>query len=243
VIDWTEFDAALEQYQGEFWWRDDDAVADTPQLQTLLTLADDVGAPLTLAVIPAHLDKSLPEAIKDRNVTVAVHGWSHTNHAPVDEKKAEFRAHRPEDVLLDEAKQGKYRLDEVFGAQSLPVFIPPWNRLDEDLPLADIGYRGVSVFGQRALTRNRNLLRFDAHIDPIDWRGTRSVVAPKRILANVIKLMGSNEPIGLMTHHLVHDDAIWDFLHVLVSHLKQKGAKWTSGMDLLTRASQKTSLG
>jgi len=95
MTDWRAFDEALEKYNGAFWWRDDDAISDTASLHQLLNLADSVGAPLTLAVIPANLDETLPKAIDDRNVTVAVHGWSHTNHAPEGEKKAEFRAHRP----------------------------------------------------------------------------------------------------------------------------------------------------
>jgi len=176
MTDWRAFDEALERYTGAFWWRDDDAIADTAPLRALMDLADSVEAPLTLAVIPANLDASLPKAVSDRNVTVAVHGWSHTNHAPEKEKKAEFRAHRPSSVLLDEAKRGKTCLDEAFGSQALPLFIPPWNRMDEGLPLSELGYRGLSVYGQREITHHNGLARFDSHIDPIDWRGTRSSV-------------------------------------------------------------------
>ena len=233
MTDWTAFDAALEQYQGVFWWRDDDAITDTDSLHRLMALADSVDAPLTLAVIPANLEASLPDAVAERNVTVAVHGWSHTNHAPVDEKKAEFRAHRPREVLLNEAAEGKKRLDEAFGKQSLPLFIPPWNRMIEGLELSDIQYRGVSVFGQREITDTNGLVRFDAHIDPIDWRGARSAIDLQIIINELADLMASKSPIGIMTHHLVHDEAIWELITVLITRLKQAGATWGSAHDLL----------
>lgn len=233
MTDWTAFDAALEQYEGAFWWRDDDAIAETDALHDLMALADSVDAPLTLAVIPAHLEESLPKAIAGRNVTVAVHGWSHTNHAPQGEKKAEFRAHRPTEVLLDEAARGKQKLDHAFGNQSLPLFIPPWNRMSETLALSEVEFRAISVFGQRNIVMEGELIRFDSHIDPIDWRGTRSAVDLQIIINELTVLMSSKSPIGIMTHHLVHDPAIWELMTILVSHLKQAGATWVSAVDLL----------
>jgi len=236
VTDWRAFDAALERFDGAFWWRDDDAISDTASLRQLMELADNVEAPLTLAVIPAHLDDTLPKLVSGRIVTVAVHGWSHSNHAPEGEKKAEFRAHRPEQLLLEEASQGKKLLDDAFGKQSVPVFIPPWNRMDEDLPLSELGYCGLSIYGKRELTLQGDLVRFDSHIDPIDWRGTRSAVDLQTIINELTALMSSNAPIGLMTHHLVHDQAIWGLMDVLVKRLKAARAAWTSAGDLVTRA-------
>jgi hypothetical protein len=198
-----------------------------------MDLADRVEAPLTLAVIPAHLTPSLAPVIAGRNVTVAVHGWSHESHAPADEKNAEFGAHRPHAVMLDDATRGKAVIDGAFGAQALPLFIPPWNRFDPTLPLADLGYEGVSVYGQREITRAHDLTRFDAHLDPIEWRGTRSSVPPQGFINHLVKLLDSEAPIGLMTHHLVHDDAIWALVETVVTRLTSAGATWISPRDLL----------
>src|SRR5690242_11095944 len=67
--------------EARFWWRDDDAVEATPQLDALLRLSGDV--PLALAVIPAFVEHSLAEALQTRpNVTVLQHGWSHANRQP-----------------------------------------------------------------------------------------------------------------------------------------------------------------
>ena len=236
MTDWTKLDAELERRTPTLWWRDDDAVADTPALHRLMDLADSVDAPLTLAVIPGNLEDSLAPAVAGRNVTTAVHGWSHTNHAPPDGKKAEFRDHRPQPTLMDEAKKGKEVLGAAFGPQALPLFIPPWNRMDEGLPLAAHGYRGVSIFGQREISHTHNLIRFDSHLDPIDWRGTRSAISTQLMADQIADLLAIDAPIGLMTHHLVHDEAIWSLCEELVSRLAGAGTQWISARDLLTRA-------
>ena len=237
MTDWSRLDAALDKAETPaFWWRDDDAIADTPALHRLLDMAESIAAPLVLAVIPGNLTDGLAKAIEGRDVTTAVHGWTHTNHAPVSEKKAEFRNHRPEAVLMDEARRGLGILDDAFGIQSLPLFIPPWNRVAIDLPLAQCGFSGISIYGQREVSCERNLVRFDSHLDPIDWRGSRSAVPLQRIIDEIADLLASNAPIGLMTHHLVHDDAIWTLCETLVTRLNQRGVQWISARDLLTRA-------
>ena len=226
-IDWTRFDAALERRAPTLWWRDDDAVAPSPQLDRLIALAEKVESSLTLAVIPAHATEALAGAISGHAVTVGVHGWAHENHAPPGKKKTEFD-HRPVDALLTDARNGKERLEALFGATALPLFIPPWNRMAAALPdhLESIGYRGVSAFAQREMTRAGSLTRIDTHIDPIDWRGTRSVIEPQGLVDHVTALLQDAAPIGLITHHLVHDDAIWSLTEALVIRLTQYGAKW-----------------
>ena len=106
--------------------------------------------------------------------------------------------------------------------------------MDEELPLFEIGYRGLSVFGQREVALQGNLVRFDSHVDPIDWRGSRSAVELQIIINNLTALMSSNAPIGIMTHHLVHDTAIWGLMSILVARLKKAGVTWLSAGDLLT---------
>jgi len=106
--------------------------------------------------------------------------------------------------------------------------------MSPEIPLAGCGYEGISVFGQREIARENGLIRFDAHIDPIDWRGSRSAVSKETIVNELINLLKTNAPIGLMTHHLVHDEAIWSLCSDLVTHLTSKGAHWISARNLLT---------
>lgn len=213
-----------------FWWRDDDAVAETEALVRLGALADRLDMSVHLAVIP-----SPAVAFGGAHFRMMVHGWSHTNHAPASEKKAEFRAHRPLAARLSEARAGLARIEALFGTDACAVFVPPWNRVDEDMEhgLAEIGYRGLSAFGPRAGRAVDGLVRVNTHLDPIDWRGTRSLVAADRLVAQVVRDLGdrragrvdASEPYGVLTHHLVHDEAIWDFAARLLAILLDGGAR------------------
>ena len=228
--DWRRLDAALAVHGAQCWWRDDDAVDATPALERLLALAEDTGAPLLLAVIPMAAREALARRLeRAASVEVAVHGHSHANHAPPGEKKAEFGAHRPLDVMAAEAAAGKERIAALFGGRAVPVFVPPWNRMDPALvpELAAAGYAGYSTFAHERPLRTP-LPRIDALLDPVDWRGTRSAVAAQSLIDRAAALVEMRVPIGLMTHHLMHDEAVWELTEALVRRLSAGGARWLS---------------
>lgn len=207
------------------WWRDDDAVAPSPALERLLALSRDSGTPVAIASIPmaAHADLAVRLA-GEPGATLLVHGYIHVNHAAAGEKSAEFGAHRPLTARAAEAQAGLRRLRdmaEAAGAAFAPVFVPPSNRLAPDLPaaLAGFGYRGLSTFRDRAAREAvPGLIQVNTHLDPIDWRGTRSAIDPDALIAQtahaiLARLDGRadpREPIGLLTHHRVHDACVWD---------------------------------
>jgi predicted glycosyltransferase len=206
-----------------FFWRDDDAVTVTPALDRLIGLADRHAVPLLLAAIPAGIEPALGQRLGSASlVSVAVHGLAHRNHAPPGEKPAEFGAHRPLDVLRADAAAGlRISRDRLPEAALLPVFVPPWNRLAPTLAavLPDLGYCGLSAVPGPAVP---GLRRFDTTLDPIDWRGTRSLREPAALLRGLAETIAAGRPIGLLTHHLAHDAAIWtfvdDLLPVLLKH-------------------------
>ena len=77
----------------ELWWRDDDAIADTPALRRLIGIAT---VPLALAVIPAGLEPSLPAFLKSHHsVGVLQHGFDHRNRAPPAPRNRNFRQPGP----------------------------------------------------------------------------------------------------------------------------------------------------
>ena len=196
-----------------FWWRDDDAVAGGPALDRLLDLTGSRGLPISLAAIPHQSKDSLAVRIRTEDgVTVLVHGWSHANHAPSPERKAEFGPHRPVSDMAREARSGLASIIERFGRQALPVFVPPWNRIAPDLAarLPDCGYRALSCFGEARSAVGTP--RIDTHLDPVDWRGTRSLAEPRALVDMTRRALARGaDVIGLLTHHLVFDEALWSF--------------------------------
>ncbi|MEE1654803.1 glycosyltransferase [Microvirga sp. CF3062] len=236
TIDWSPLDTALERARDQgcpirFWWRDDDAVTDTPALDRLLKLASHYDAGIGLAVIPRDLQDSLASRLADEiSAFPLVHGWSHANHAPPEAKKAEFGAHRPLKTMVEEAQRGLQVAREHLGAKLLPVFVPPWNRISGELipHLPRLGFAGLSTFTDRnTASPVAGLLQINTHVDPIDWHGTRSAIEPQQIIAGLTGAIerridgksDSEEPIGLLTHHLVHDEVIWMLSERLIAHL------------------------
>ena len=134
-----------------FWWRDDDAVSATAELDRLIHESQNAG--VLLAVIPKHADSSLvDEVIKHQHVIVAQHGYAHINHAPRGQGLGawELGLHRGQQAVMDDLGRGKEILVSLFEEKFIPVVVPPWNRIDDGLyqHLVDAGYCGVSAFGK-----------------------------------------------------------------------------------------------
>jgi hypothetical protein len=226
--EWGAFDAAVARardagFEPAFWWRDDDAVADTPALARLLALSRDLRLPVALAVVPARAERSLAARLADEPLATAlVHGLAHANHAPPRERKAEFGPHRPLPVLVQEAEQALAAARAALGPKVVPIFVPPWNRIAPALTAAlpGLGYRGLSTFKDRAVPSPApGLVQVNAHLDPIAWTASRSLADPAALIASLATAISDRlagradraEPIGLLTHHLAHDEAVWRF--------------------------------
>ncbi len=257
TIDWSPLDQALDLAKDRncpirFWWRDDDAVAATPHLDRLLGLARRFDAGLALAVIPQTLEASLAQRMAGEDRAFAlVHGWSHANHAPEGEKKAEFGAHRPLDVMTMEAREGLHRAGQLLGPKLLPAFVPPWNRIAPGLLscLSPLGFAGLSTFGDRkAASPVEGLIQINTHIDPIDWHGTRSLVDPEKLVAGIAaaverRVAGKadpSEPVGFLTHHLVHDEVIWSLCERLIAYFATRGIRFLRPDELLPNGNRIT---
>ena len=208
-------------HQVTFWLRDDDAVTATPALDRLMSLAASFDVPVVLAVIPMPAEPALANSLTDSRVRIALHGFAHANHAGPDEKKQELGPHRPPTTVLDELARGRDRLDALFPGQTTGMLVPPWNRIAADLVphLPGLGLRWLSAFGPEPPTLPAaNLVQIDCQLDIMDWRARRS--HPAHLLADrlaelVRQRRGAPGPIGILTHHLVHDEAAWTFLAAL----------------------------
>jgi len=235
--DWTPLDREFDRWRQAgltlpLWWRDDDAVAPTPALNRLAALAEAVEMPLHLAVIPARAEPALVDTVAAHpRLIPVVHGWAHVSHAPAGEKKAEFGAHRPLPAMAREARDGHSRLRALFGPALRPMFVPPWNRIAPELlpALPGLGYAMISTFTPRKSAEPApGLPQVNTHLDPIDWRGGRSLADADGLIAQIAAQLAdrraghtdNDEPYGLLTHHLVHDAAIWDFTEALLARLR-----------------------
>ena len=221
------------------WWRDDDARAPSAGLDRLLGLAAAHATPVTLAVIPDGDLEALGERLAgEALVSVAQHGVDHQNRR---EGKAagEFPHAWMRIRVATQMRAGWARVSGLPGAT--PVFVPPWNDVHPELPavLQDCGYLGWSAWAETAPLEK--VPRLDAHIDVLRWRGGARFRGEGRILDRLRELLAERRqaglwsaPVGLLTHHLDHDEAAWRFLDRFLAWTAASGdITWGALPDLL----------
>lgn len=219
--------------RAKLWWRDDDARTATPELERLLAISGEAAAPLTLAVIPSADMAALSSALMGRSqIDVAQHGVDHQNRRR-GSQAGEFPHDWPLAKLLPMLWRGWAAIGMLPGA--LPVFAPPWNDVHPALEaaLAECGFLAWSANG--ALSTHRDV-RVDVHLDLLRWRGGvrfrgggRFMGTLRRELARRRRAGRWEAPIGLLTHHLAHDEPAWRFLEDFVAWTGAHPAfEWTS---------------
>jgi hypothetical protein len=231
----------------EFWWRDDDATSATPALERLIELRQRHDVPLMLAVIPARAERGLADRLAgQRDIVVVQHGWAHLNHAPPGRSKAELGPHRAPAFVLGELTRGAWVLDRLF-EDWLRVLVPPHNRITAEIAraLPDAGYVGLSTDKPRpAAALHPALAQVNTHIDIMEWAKTRAFLGEAASLALAIQHLAGKregrfdpaEPTGLLTHHLAHDPATWQFADRFLAQTRaHKAVTWRTPLDLFVR--------
>jgi hypothetical protein len=238
---WQWLHQELDRWSAEnrtatFWWRDDDATEDSAALGQLLDISRQSGAPLAIAVIPSLLSPSLTACIKQHNqVTVLQHGYAHNSHALTGQKKLELGGNRPLSQTKLELQTGFQILEKAFGRQFKPVLVPPWNRIDDTVfaCLTELGFQGISTMKARQSAHPiSGLLQVNTHLDPINWRHNGGFTGRYLAIAVLIQHLQARrtgyrdgeEVTGILTHHLVQNDAVWAFLKDLLLFLSQHPA-------------------
>ena len=222
----------------DLWWRDDDAVASTVALTRLLDLAEQHEVPICLAVIPRDSGDDLAREVgRYPGAWVSQHGWAHDNHEAPGTKSAELGAARAVDLILEELAEGRGRLERLFGDAFAPMLIPPWNRIDDEVARRrdEAGLPWLSTFAQM---HPRDPLCRNTHLDPIAWKRGRAFAGFQKMLDILDEELASKRdlPIGLLTHHLVHEPAVWDFVERFVAATaRHEAARWLSPDDLFGR--------
>lgn len=229
------------------WLRDDDAVDATPALDRLAGLCADAALPLLLAVIPAGATPALGAwAARHPLVAPCQHGIAHRNHASPGARACELGGERSDAAVLAELATAAAAMDRLFGPEGWRrILVPPWNRIRDSLvphlPAAE--YRGLSTFrsgGGPAQPSGQEPKRIDCDLDIIDWRNGRRGRSAEDLCARLAGLLPSartgDRALGLLTHHLAHDAACWEFLARLLPMLaRHPGVRFTAAEAELGR--------
>lgn len=219
---------------------DDDATAHSAALDRLLDLSGRRRVPVALAVIPERVEADLPAALAGVSARVLQHGCRHVNRAAADAKKCELIAGAEVEAGLT---GGLARLAGLFDAASLPVLVPPWNRIDPALVprLEALGYRGLSRFKPRGDGVVAGLRQVNTHVDIMGWRSGRGfrgepeslAAAVEHLRARRLTEVDADEPTGLLTHHLEHDEACWTFIDRLLAETRDHPAvRWLDAEEV-----------
>jgi hypothetical protein len=221
------------------WWRDDDARGPTPQLDRLLAISERNEVPVALAVIPSVENRALAQRVKGlRGVTVIQHGIDHINRATVNERGARemATAWSAQDIAARiEATRELRRLPNW-----VPLFVPPWGHAHACLEKA-LRTTGFVARSGGGVLESDGLVTIDAHLEVLRWKGGARFRGEGRFMHRLVRLSSERrrarqwtEPIGILTHHLQHDEASWEFLERFVPWAKCNSAiVWRSLPELL----------
>lgn len=218
--------------------RDDDAVEDTPALRRLISIMEQHGCPLLLAVIPEPATSNLAALLEDHPiVSPAVHGFRHENHAPFGERARELGS-RPVPVVLAELRQGRKKLRAMFGERLSPILVPPWNRIDTDVAsrVEEAGFTAISAHGWEEA--GDATPRINTHVDIMHWSGGRVGRSHDWVFGQLadnlaIARQRGRVPVGLLTHHLAHDEQAWKVLEDAMALLASIGVDWVAADELV----------
>ena len=159
-------------------------------------------------------------------MSVLQHGYAHVDYG----RTGELGAARPVASVLEELAVGRARLEAVAGGRFLPVMVPPWNHADDAVVarLVEAGYIGLSRWGERCEPRVPGLHQCNVQVDIMYWKGP-CFAGEWLVLGSLVGALRrrriskdsqlAEEPVGLMTHHLVHDEDCWTFCEQLFEWL------------------------
>jgi hypothetical protein len=244
----TELDAWADAgLTAHLWWRDDDAITDTPHLQRLLGIARDIGAVVGLGVVPEFADSSLVSIAAEGPCCIWQHGWGHHFHAA-----GEFGEERDVALMVQDALSGQREMDRVFGPGGWQrVFVPPNHMLSVAFKslLPGLGYLGVSA-GDPLTPRLAHVVEVNAEVDVMDWPQRKllpeSTICDMLVDQLALRRSGgvpADRPLGILTHHLVFDDHAWDVTHRLLESLRSHRAVRLLAADtLFSSGSERSSM-
>ncbi|HWW26373.1 MAG TPA: polysaccharide deacetylase, partial [Caulobacter sp.] len=102
------------------------------------------------------------------------------------------------------------------------LFVPPWNNAHPTLKRA-LDLQGLQLSCYGGMRRADEPGRLDAHLDVMRWKPKARFRGRVRFLSRVRRLLAErrmsgawDQPLGLLTHHLDHDEPAWRFLEAFL---------------------------
>ncbi len=231
----------LDRYSAaKVFFRADDVAIPSAKQNLLLQLFARHDTPLCAAIVPAWFNKSRWNAIcrqvdgKQHLFAWHQHGWNHRNRE-IAGKKQEFGPGASLEQKQRNLLRGRDKLAAVLGKHFLPVFTPPWNRLDQDTMyiLKELGFRAISRYRDPKFPSIPGLPDLAANID-LHTRKEDSADAGWDALLRELDQALATGLAGLMIHHQRMNDAAFAFLDRLLSSLgKRPGIRLCQYADLL----------
>jgi hypothetical protein len=233
---------AREGRRPRLFLRDDDAIADTAQLQRLLAICERFGMPLLLASIPRDADATLARAVRGNAlVTAAIHGHAHVNHAPRGEKPCEMGDHRRLETVLGELRRGREKLLDLFDGRLSGLLVPPWNRISANVArhAVEAGFTAISTHGWNIPAGLPPMV--NTHLDIIHWSGGRvgrqwEWVAEQLAINLAEARSRGHAAVGILAHHLAHDEQAWRMLEAIGETAARHGAVFVEADGLIGEA-------
>ncbi len=244
---WCKLEKELSKWSDQsiypiFWIRDDDAYKETQKLTRLISFTKEFNIPISLAVIPFLIEKSLVKILNSIDlISILQHGFKHKNYEPNGQKKSEFGESRNIGHMLEDIHHGAKLVSEYFERAYQPIFVPPWNRMSHLLlpHINCIGITAVSSFKKNLCGHATNIEYskiINTNIDIIYWKKNKVFAGEKDLVDQLIfelKVRRENnsrirEPIGILTHHNVMNEDSFLFLDKLIRITIKSGSQWHS---------------
>ena len=223
----TRMEDILRRHPGAtVFFRADDVAIPSIKQDRLLGIFARHDAPLCAALVPAWMTVKHWEAIarsvqgKHHLFAWHQHGWNHLNHESAG-KKQEFGPGANPEQKRRAIIRGRDKLVSILGNHFLPVFTPPWNRLDPETIgiLLDAGFRAISRYRGDKLPSLPGLPDLPVNVDLHTRKETSPEAGWDAFLAELDQALASGR-VGFMLHHQRMNEAAFDFLDALLPMLR-----------------------
>ncbi len=224
---WERVQQLLERTdRATVFFRADDVAIPSAKQDRLLGIFTRHAVPLCAAIVPAWLSAdrwdSICRTVHGRHDLFAwhQHGWNHHNHE-IAGKKQEFGPGAGAEQKRRAIVRGRDKLRSLLGEQFLPVFTPPWNRVDPETMriLREEGFRAISRYRGDKLPPLPELPDLPANVDLHTRKEPSPAEGWSALLAELEQALASGTA-GLMLHHQRMNKASFLFLEQLLPRLQ-----------------------